>query len=103
VWARWNVVRGDMSLVGPRPENPRSVSAYTDEQKRVLRVRPGVTSVATIAYRHEEGILAGADDVERAYLDLMQRKLALDLEYVERQSFWLDCRILARTVVVLFR
>jgi lipopolysaccharide/colanic/teichoic acid biosynthesis glycosyltransferase len=99
----WNVVLGDMSLVGPRPENPRSVSAYTDEQRRVLRVRPGVTSLATVAYRHEEGILAGVDDVERAYLGIMLRKLALDLEYVERQSFWLDCRILARTVVALFR
>ena len=98
-----NVVRGDMSLVGPRPENPRSAAQYTEEQRGVLSVRPGVTSVATIEYRHEEALLAGAVDLERRYAEIMQDKLALELDYVRRRSFWLDCRILGRTVVALFR
>jgi lipopolysaccharide/colanic/teichoic acid biosynthesis glycosyltransferase len=99
----WNVVRGEMSLVGPRPENPDSAALYTPEQRRVLSVRPGITSPATIAYRHEERLLAGAGDVEAKYFEIMQRKLALELDYVARRSLWLDVLILARTIGALFR
>ncbi|RXM21690.1 sugar transferase, partial [Citrobacter sp. AAK_AS5] len=56
-----NVLNGDMSLVGPRPEDPRYVAFYTPEQRRVLAVRPGITSAASLAYRHEEQMLSGAD------------------------------------------
>lgn len=94
----WNVLIGDMSLVGPRPENPRSAAQYTQAQRRVWQVRPGITSLATIKYRHEETLLAGVADLETHYFALMQDKLALELEYVDRQSFWLDLQIIWHTV-----
>jgi lipopolysaccharide/colanic/teichoic acid biosynthesis glycosyltransferase len=99
----WNVLRGDMSLVGPRPENPRSAALYSPEQQRIWSVRPGLTSPATIKYRHEEEMLAGAADVEAAYFQVMQDKLALEMDYLERQSFWLDLRILGATVKAILQ
>lgn len=97
-----NVVKGDMSLVGPRPEDPRYVESYTPEQRRVLTVRPGITSWASIQFRHEEQMLSAStvDDVYRR--EIMPRKLALDLDYIARQSLWLDMRILLRTGLAIF-
>ena len=97
-----NVVQGDMSLVGPRPEDPRYVADYTPEQRRVLTVQPGITSWASIQYRHEEQLLSAAtvDDVYRR--EIMPRKLALDLQYIDRQSLRLDLHILWRTFCALF-
>ncbi len=99
----WNVVRGEMSLVGPRPENEKSVALYTDQQKLVLSVRPGITSAATVKYRDEEDILAGARDLESAYYRVMQDKLAIELEYLRNRSFVSDLRILAETGLALLR
>lgn len=98
----WNVVKGDMSLVGPRPEDPRYVADYTSEQRRVLSVRPGITGWASIQYRHEEQLLGvgNVDDVYRT--QIMPHKLALDLEYVEQQSLGLDLLILFKTVLAVF-
>ncbi len=94
----WNVVRGDMSLVGPRPEDPHYVALYTPEQRRVLDVRPGVTSLASVRYRDEDRLLQ-ASDWEQTYLNVvMPAKLRIDLEYVERQSPWLDLRVVWATV-----
>ncbi len=90
----WNVLTGDMSIVGPRPENPKSVALYTEAQKRVWDVKPGITSLATLKYRDEESFLAGATDLDATYFQIMQDKLALELEYIQRQSFWLDVRII---------
>lgn len=99
----FNVLRGEMSLVGPRPEDPRYVALYTPEQRRVLAVRPGLTSPATIRFRAEEALLAG-DDWEAQYVSaVMPQKLALDLDYLARRTFWSDLRLLLRTVAVLFR
>lgn len=95
--ALWNVLKGDMSLVGPRPENPKSAALYNEEQRRIWRVRPGITSLATIKYRNEEALLAGARDLEAKYFEIMQDKLRLELEYIQRQSLWLDVRIVLRT------
>lgn len=99
-----NVLRGEMSLVGPRPEDPRYVERYTDRQRKVLAVRPGLTSPAAVAYRHEEALLASSSaDLEEAYVnEVMPQKLELDIAYVERQSFFGDLRVLAATVGVLF-
>jgi len=99
----WNVVKGDMSLVGPRPENERSATLYNTEQRKILLLRPGVTSLATLKYRHEEALLASAADLDDAYFRIMQDKLSLELEYMKRQSIWLDLNILCRTVLVLFQ
>ena len=86
-----------MSLVGPRPEDPHYVALYSPEQRRVLEVRPGITSLAAIRYRDEERLLQGPD-WERTYVtQVMPAKLRIDLEYVERQSLWLDSRILWAT------
>jgi lipopolysaccharide/colanic/teichoic acid biosynthesis glycosyltransferase len=98
----WNVLRGEMSLVGPRPEAPRYVARYSIAQRAVLSVRPGITGPATLAYRHEERLLAG-DDPERQYVDrIMPAKLAIDLEYLPTRSCWADLRILLRTAGSVF-
>lgn len=98
-----NVLKGDMRLVGPRPEDPRYVALYTPEQRRVLSVRPGITSWASIQFRDEEMLLAASnvDDVYRT--TILPQKLALDLDYVARRSFRLDLIILWRTVLAILR
>lgn len=98
----WNVLKGDMSIVGPRPEVPRYVRLYTPEQRAVLAVRPGLTSLASLEYIDESDILARSSDPERAYIErVMPAKLALDLRYVREGSLWLDLRIIARTAMRL--
>lgn len=98
----WNVLIGDMSIVGPRPEVPRYVALYDAEQRKVLSVRPGLTGLASIAYIDENEVLARASDPERAYVDeVMPAKLALDLRYVREQSLLFDLRIIARTALRL--
>jgi lipopolysaccharide/colanic/teichoic acid biosynthesis glycosyltransferase len=94
-----NVVAGQMSIVGPRPEVPRYVERYTPEQRRVLSVRPGITDLASLAFRDENELLSASDDPERLYLDeILPRKLELSLEYVDRQNLVEDLRIMWRTV-----
>ncbi len=99
-----NVLKGEMSIVGPRPEDPRYVAHYTPEQRRVLTVRPGMASPAFIKYRHEEDILAAAGDRwEEVYrTQVLPDKLRMDLEYIDTQSFWGDLLILARAALSLF-
>ena len=99
----WNVFIGDMSIVGPRPEVPNYVAMYTAEQREVLRVRPGISSLASIAYINENEVLGRSTDPERAYIEeVMPAKLALDLQYVREQSLALDLRIIFRTVTKIF-
>lgn len=99
-----NVLRGDMSLVGPRPEVPKYVALYTPEQRRVLSVRPGITDPASIEYRDESGLMAGAADPERLYVEeLMPRKLRLNLEYLERRTVASDIRIVFKTFGAIAR
>lgn len=99
-----NVLKGEMSIVGPRPEDPRYVAHYTSEQRRVLSVRPGMASPAFIKYRHEEELLAAAgDDLEHVYrTQILPDKLRMDLEYIEHQSFLGDLAILAQAALSLF-
>jgi len=93
-----NVLRGEMSLVGPRPEDPRYVALYTPEQRAVLAVRPGITSAASLAYRHEEQLLTGPD-WERVYReDVLPDKLSIDLAYLSHRTFWSDLGLILRTV-----
>jgi lipopolysaccharide/colanic/teichoic acid biosynthesis glycosyltransferase len=98
-----NVLLGDMSLVGPRPEDPRYVALYTPDQREVLRVRPGITSPASVAYRNEEAILAGDNWHTRYIEEVMPAKLAIDLEYVQHGTLLTDVKILAQTFLALFR
>ena len=98
----WNVLIGDMSLVGPRPENPSSAALYTEPQRRIWTVRPGLTSPATVKYRHEEALLAGARDLDKRYFEIMQDKLKLELEYLDNRSFLRDVVILLQTLQAIF-
>lgn len=100
-----NVLRGDMSLVGPRPEVQQYVDLFTDEERAILSVRPGITDWASIWNSDEGALLAGSVDPERTYLEeIRPEKLRLQLEYVRTQSLKTDARILARTIAaVAFR
>lgn len=93
-----NVFKGDMSLVGPRPEVRKYVDLYTPEQLHVLDVRPGITDMASIRYRNENELLEQAADPEQFYRDtVMQDKLRINLEYVSDHSFFKDIRIILMT------
>jgi lipopolysaccharide/colanic/teichoic acid biosynthesis glycosyltransferase len=97
-----NVLKGEMSLVGPRPEDPRYVTLYTPEQRRVLAVRPGITSAASLTYRHEEQALSG-DDWETVYrTKVLPDKLAIDLVYLERRTLGSDLKLIFRTIAAVF-
>jgi len=98
-----NVLRGDMSLVGPRPETLHYVASFTPEQRAVLSVRPGITGLAQLSFRYHERLVIGPDP-ERYYLTvLLPAKLAINLDYVRKQSFWLDLKIIALTFIALVR
>jgi len=97
-----NVLKGEMSLVGPRPEVPTWVERYTPQQRAVLNVKPGMTGLVQIKYRNEEELLSGAN-LEAEYYKIMNDKLNIDLDYVENRSFGLDLYILAKTAAALVR
>lgn len=93
-----NVLRGEMSIVGPRPEDPRYVALYTEEQHKVLNARPGITSPASIQYRDEESMLTG-DDWEEHYIQtVMPEKLAIDIEYAKNANLWHDIGLILKTL-----
>ncbi len=100
-----NVFLGHMSLVGPRPEVPHYVSMYTDEEKAILTVRPGITDWASLWNSDEGSILAGSSDPEKTYMEKIRpQKLRLQLKYVRERSLWNDCRIIGQTILgILFR
>jgi lipopolysaccharide/colanic/teichoic acid biosynthesis glycosyltransferase len=96
-----NVLRGEMSLVGPRPEDPHYVELYDADDRAVLSVRPGITGLASLLYRDEERLLVG-EGWEHVYVEqVMPAKLAIDRAYVARQSLVLDLKILAATALGL--
>jgi lipopolysaccharide/colanic/teichoic acid biosynthesis glycosyltransferase len=99
----FNVLTGSMSLVGPRPEDPRYVKSYSQDQLRVLRVRPGITSPATILHRHEERILTGPDWETRYRNEILPEKVQMELNYLSRRTLSQDLLILVQTAVALFR
>lgn len=98
-----NVFRGEMSIVGPRPEAPEYVRLYTEEERRVLTVRPGLTSPASLRYRREEALLGGDDWHDRYVNEIMRDKLRDDLTYIDTRTFLGDLRLIARTFGSLFR
>ncbi len=98
----WNILRGDMSFVGPRPELPGYVERFPLQYQRLLQVRPGLTDPATLAWRNEAEFLAQHSDAERAYCELvMPQKLALSLAYLERRSGTADFKVLVQTICLL--
>jgi lipopolysaccharide/colanic/teichoic acid biosynthesis glycosyltransferase len=98
-----NVLKGEMSLVGPRPEDPRYVALYTPEQRPVLVARPGITSAASLQYRHEEQLLSGADWETVYRQEVMPAKIDIDLAYLHERTVWSDLRLIAQTILAMFR
>ncbi len=98
-----NVLVGDMSFVGPRPEVPKYVEMYNEEQRKVLSVRPGITDYASIEYRNENDILAKSDNPEQTYIDeVMPAKLRLNLQYINDMSLAVDIKIIFKTFFKIF-
>jgi lipopolysaccharide/colanic/teichoic acid biosynthesis glycosyltransferase len=97
-----DILRGKMSLVGPRPESPLYARYYDERQKHVLSVRPGMLGPAQIKYRHEELMLKDKEDPDAYYIrELMPRKLEIDLDYVENMNFLLDVGILFKSLLAV--
>jgi lipopolysaccharide/colanic/teichoic acid biosynthesis glycosyltransferase len=100
----WNVLAGDMSVVGPRPEVRQWVNVYPERWKTVLSVKPGITDPASIEFRNEETILANSKDPVQTYRDIiLPRKLDLYERYVARNSLMGDIGIVLKTFLALFR
>ncbi len=99
-----NVLKGEMSFVGPRPQVKWAVDLYTEEEKDLLNVRPGITDYASLMFPNEGEILKGSEDPDRDYMEKIHpEKMRLSLEYVRRRSFWLDMKLILETIAVIFR
>lgn len=100
----WNVLKGDMSLVGPRPEVKKYVDLYTEEQRRVLSVRPGITDYASIEYVDENEILGNAEDPDRVYVEeIMPAKIKLNMRYIENRNLNEYFKIIGLTFINILR
>ena len=94
-----NVLLGNMSLVGPRPEVRKYVEMYSAEQLKVLSVKPGITDYASIEYSDENAILANNENPEQLYIrEIMPAKIKLNLRYIEDQGFFTDLKIIVKTI-----
>lgn len=99
-----NVVKGEMSLVGPRPQVQWAVDLYTPEQRQVLTVPPGITDYASVRFPNEGEILKGSTDPDRDYMEKIHpEKMRLSLEYIRQRSLVTDVKVLAQTAAAIFR
>jgi len=99
-----NVLKGEMSLVGPRPEVKRFTDLFSEEERAILTVRPGITDWASIWNSDEGALLKGSLDPDKDYLEKIRpEKIRLQLKYVTERSFWIDLRIIAQTLLKVFR
>ena len=99
-----NVLKGDMSFVGPRPQVRWAVDLYTPEEQEILTVRPGITDYASLRFVNEADILKGSPDPDKEYMEKIHpEKMHLSLEYVRNHSFWGDIKIILLTFVKIFR
>lgn len=100
----WNVLKGDMSLVGPRPEVEKYTRLYSPAQRRVLQIRPGITDPASIHYRNENEVLAGSVHPEETYIqEIMPHKILLSMKYVECPSVFAYFLCILRTTFLIFK
>lgn len=100
----WNVLIGEMSIVGPRPEVPYYVNFYDKNQRQVFKVKPGITDYASLKYFDENVLLGKSENPERTYIDeIMPQKLALNLEYVQSHSFLNDLKIIGKTALRILK
>ena len=94
-----NVLKGDMSFVGPRPEVPKYVALYSEQEKKVLDIRPGITDLASIRYRDENDILGKVENPEEYYVNvIMKDKLNLNLEYIKKSNIIFDIKLIIKTI-----
>ena len=99
-----NIIKGDMSIVGPRPEVPKYVALYDERQRQVLSVRPGLTDYASIEYISENELLAQSPDPDRTYIEeIMPAKLELNLKYIDNQSVMEDLRLIFKTLFTIMK
>ncbi|MBX2944874.1 MAG: sugar transferase [Cyclobacteriaceae bacterium] len=99
-----NVWKGEMSLVGPRPELKKFVDLYSSDQRQVISVKPGITDYASIQFRNENKLLEGKEEPIEYYIrEIMPVKLELNKKYILEQSFLLDVRIIFQTIVLIFK
>ena len=97
-----NVLKGDMSLVGPRPEVPEYVQLFREDYEQILRIRPGITDLASLKYRNESVLLAGYADPQAAYRDIiLPDKIKLAKEYVQAASLATDLKVILKTLIRL--
>ena len=99
----WNVMKGDMSFVGPRPETPEYTELYTDEQKVILKFRPGITDYASIEFADLGSILSGGDPDKLYFEKVWDQKMELRMKYVREQSFWVDLKLILMTLTAVFK
>ncbi len=98
-----NILKGDMSIVGPRPEVEKYVKLYTDEQRKVLTVRPGLTDYASLEYFKESELLSQSADPEATYIgEIMPVKLRLNLKYIKERNLFIDFKIIGKTISKIF-
>jgi lipopolysaccharide/colanic/teichoic acid biosynthesis glycosyltransferase len=100
----FNILFGQMSFVGPRPEVPKYVLLYTTSQCKVLEVRPGITDLASLEYRNENDLLLECENPEEKYInEIMPAKLALNIKYIDERGFFYDLCLIFRTVFLLLK
>lgn len=98
-----NIIKGEMSVVGPRPEVPKYVAMYSQEQLQVLDVLPGLTDYASIEYLNEQEVLGAAEDAEKVYIEeVMPAKLKLNLKYIQERNLWIDIKLIFKTLFKIF-
>lgn len=99
-----NIIKGEMSVVGPRPEVPKYVDHYTDEQKKVLTVKPGLTDFASLQFVDESELLAQSENPEKTYVEeILPQKLILARRYINERTFWLDLKLIFKTLRKIIR
>jgi len=100
----FNVLKGEMSFVGPRPEVPKYVAVYNDMEREVLNLVPGITDPASVIYRNESEILGGFQDPEKQYIEkIMPNKIRINLEYARRANIMSDIFVILQTLGLLFK
>lgn len=99
-----NVFIGQMSFVGPRPEVPKYVAMYSDNQRKILKIKPGITELASIVYRDENEVLAKSENPEETYInEIMSKKIELNMEYMQKMGFWYDIKLIFMTFAAILR
>lgn len=95
-----NVLKGEMSIVGPRPQVPKYVNMFKEQYDKILVVRPGITGYASLEYSNENELLGSCDDPEKFYIeDILPKKLDLNMRYIEEISLWTDIKVIIRTII----